>query len=163
MTDEGDADLLMAMAEERLAEATRLAGQPRGADLAEALAGYDQAISRLLSLSHGASTDQGVAALEKVQARLAKHTQLLAGLRERAPAAGKDGLERALERSNERRNEVDDLLRQRGNRPETPPGRDPGTTPAPLVPTAETGRGKGPKEDRGPSTKIPPGQATPSP
>jgi hypothetical protein len=163
LTPEGDAGLLLEMAETRLSEVSRLSDLDREDDLPAALAGYDQAVGQLLGLARGWPSEADQADLDKLQTRLARHAQVLSALQSKAPQTAQDGLRNALQRSTERQKEVKELMELRGKKPGSLPRGSPSTTPSPVDDVKDRGEGKGPKEDRGPSSKAPPGQMTKTP
>jgi hypothetical protein len=163
LTPEGDAGLLLEMAETRLSEVSRLSDLDREDDLPAALAGYDQAVGQLLGLARGWPSEADQADLDKLQTRLARHAQVLSALQSKAPQTAQDGLRNALQRSTERQKEVKELMELRGKKPGSLPRGSPSITPSPVDDVKDRGEGKGPKEDRGPSSKAPPGQMTKTP
>jgi hypothetical protein len=129
----GDASLLADFADERLEEIEQLAAKRRETDLIAGFGYYEKALDRL-----DAAVDQlpsGSAQLDEIQARLARHTEVLLTLRERLPDQAKSALDRAVEHSRESIERVGKLQKNQGP-DELPPGQE-------EKPTKDTGPGSG--------------------
>jgi hypothetical protein len=163
LTPEGDAGLLLEMAEERVSEAARLSDRGREQDVLAALRGYDQVVNELVVLSMNWPPGEGQEILETTEMQLGRQAQVLAGLQASVPEAAQVGLRNALQRSTDHQNELRKMLDLR-ERPRGPAAdRSPKATSVPAEPTMDQGRRKTPKPARGKDGKTPPGNETSTP
>jgi hypothetical protein len=145
-TAAGDAKLLEAFAEKRLAEAEMLLEMGRFGDLDLALTGYEELLDRLLEQVEEGPPDQGPGSLEHLLERIGHHTQVLQRVQAQVPEKAQAAIEHAIERS-QHGAEVITILREGGSPSDVAPGQ--------LKKNEEAG---GPPENTGkgrPPTKTP--------
>ncbi|MFQ5943630.1 MAG: DUF5667 domain-containing protein [Anaerolineales bacterium] len=94
LSPQGDAELLVEYANQRIAEVEELMRRGRGSDIGPALEGYEHAIQKGLEIAaeHGAP-------LVDLEAALGAHEQVLTNVLAAAPEQAVPGLTRALENS----------------------------------------------------------------
>ncbi|HYM82755.1 MAG TPA: hypothetical protein VEY67_01215, partial [Candidatus Dormibacteraeota bacterium] len=139
----------------------------RISELRAALAAHDDgaasaaldAYRSILDDTMGDALDSGPS-LERIETAISKHLDVLRGLLATAPAQARDGLERAIERSDNGLQRLHERSAgEPGNRPSSPPGQ--ATTPPGQ---ATTPPGQSGKESTPPGqASTPPGQASTPP
>jgi hypothetical protein len=98
LTDQGDQDLLIGFAENRLMEAEALLENERYEDLDQALQGLDETLEALEELEVS-EEEQQPGSLEHLEAKLEKHQLVLQAVLEKCPESARSAIERAIERS----------------------------------------------------------------
>ncbi len=104
LSAEGDAELWLKHADQRIAEVEELVRRGRGGDIGLALESYEHAVRKGLEIA----ADHG-AGLGNLGDALANHEQALVAMLERAPEQAIPGLTRALENSRNGRNAVEQI------------------------------------------------------
>ena len=153
ITPEGDQALLLSFADERLEEAELLIDAGRLEDLGGALEGFEQVLEQLEAV--GAELGEpGLGSLEAVQARLAHHIQVLERVRSKVPQQAQQAIERAIERSNQSRENL-----QKGRDKDHPNPSAPGQVKK-ETPGENRGQGQDrtPKPSKTPKPKKIPGR-----
>jgi hypothetical protein len=153
----GDVDLLADFVDERLEEVIALAAKDREADLVSGLENYDKTLSRLDAAMDQLPPDSESVQLEEIQARLARHTDMLLVLRGQLPEQAQTALDRAVDHSQKSRDRVEKLEEDRG--PDgVPPGQEKKSTKE-----ADEGNGGPPSTKKTPDTasKTPKSTNTP--
>jgi hypothetical protein len=118
---DGDVALLADFTDERLEEIEQLVAKNRAADLVTGLENYDKTLGRLDAALEQLPSDS--IQLDDIQARLARHTEVLLALRDRLPEQARPALDRAVEHSQISMDRVGKL--QKNQSPdEIPPGQE---------------------------------------
>jgi hypothetical protein len=163
-TPQGQAALLVELADERLSEAEALVAVGRLPDIPAALSGYEDEITALIGLAAQVPQDQGAGSLQDLGNRLSHHLDVLETVRGRVPATAQGAVEEALERAGQGQAVVEQV-RAGGNPSELAPGQQGRPTEQPHGnPQGDRGHGGGgqaggPNNDRGGASA----RATPSP
>jgi hypothetical protein len=121
-TSEGDAELWVEYAQERLMEAEELVSRGRVGDLGEALNGYEEALDALVMLADDIPVEDGPGSLAGVQDEISRNLEALERVRDRVPATAADAIGEVIERAAERQAEVEQAA-GRGHPERTPPGQ----------------------------------------
>jgi hypothetical protein len=122
LSAQGDQELLVRFAEERLEEVEALIEQNRFDDIPSALLGYESTLTELEGLTDKTEELQPVT-LEHLQSRLENHIQVLQRVIDNAPESAHEGLENALEKSSHSR-EVLESIHGDGHPSENAPGQN---------------------------------------
>jgi hypothetical protein len=147
----GDVELLADFTDERLEEIEQLVAKNREADLITGLENYDRTLGRLDAAVEQLPSDSPQ--LDDIQARLARHTEVLLALRDRLPDQAQPALDRAVEHSQISMDRVGKLQKNLGP-DEIPPGQE-------KKSTQDAGKGNAASSPTGKMTDTDPNPGTP--
>jgi len=122
LNPESDQNILLDIADERLAETEKALEAGRDGDAEAAIRGYQETVERILALSGDVYERGNPDSLSRVQNRLEQHQQVLLDVMMEEQHAANEGLENALERSQHGR-EIIEQIKQGGKPSDLAPGQ----------------------------------------
>lgn len=117
-----DAELLIEFADTRLEEIIVLTETDRASDVEQALAGYEDIISRIINLSSEGELDSETETLDKIHFGLDHQQEVLERVLVNAPDSATKGLENAIEKSGHGKDVIENI-RSGGSPSDQAPGQ----------------------------------------